>query len=253
MLTLGAASMGAALATGIAASGHCLAMCGGVAGALATRGGATSTAARIRSSLTYNLARIGSYAIAGTAVGGLGGGMLRALDITLLATLFRILAGAIMVAAAGRLLFGWRVLEPLEGAGAALWHRLAPHARRSNAARGGTADALRLGLIWGLLPCGMSYSMLLLAATTGSAAAGAGTMAAFGIGTLPVMITATAAFSRLTGRPASRAAVSRIAGALLLLFGLWTVTGAVAGRHARHDAQHFPSSAGTTVGPHHHH
>jgi len=251
-LTLEAAGIGAACAAGIAASGHCLAMCGGVAGALATRGGAAAGAARLRNSVTYNVARIGSYAIAGTAVGGLGGGVLRTLDITFLATLFRVLAGGIMVAAAGRLLFGWRVLEPLESAGAALWRRWAPHVLRGRGT-GGTADAVRLGLAWGMLPCGMSYSMLLLAATTGSAAGGAGTMAAFGVGTLPMMISATAAFSRVAGRPVSRPNISRVAGTLLLLFGLWTLTSPLTPQHAQHDVHQESSAIREAAGTHHHH
>jgi sulfite exporter TauE/SafE len=84
-----------------------------------------------------------------------------------------------------------------------------------------------LGLAWGWLPCGMTYSMLLLAATTASATAGAGVMLAFGLGTLPSMVTATVAFERIARALASRAAFRNVAGTLLLTFGLWTAGNAL--------------------------
>jgi sulfite exporter TauE/SafE len=45
-----------------------------------------------------------------------------------------------------------------------------------------------VGLALGLLPCGMIYAALLVAATTGHALAGAAAMALFGLGTLPGLV-----------------------------------------------------------------
>jgi sulfite exporter TauE/SafE len=47
-------------------------------------------------------------------------------------------------------------------------------------------------------------------------------MVAFGIGTLPSMVTATVAFDRIARGLSRRASLRRIAGVLLLAFGLWT-------------------------------
>lgn len=44
------------------------------------------------------------------------------------------------------------------------------------------------GLLWGLLPCGMIFSALLMAAIAGSPLQGALYMLAFGLGTLPALI-----------------------------------------------------------------
>ena len=44
------------------------------------------------------------------------------------------------------------------------------------------------GLIWGWLPCGLVYFVLLWALTAGNAVEGALTMLAFGIGTLPTLL-----------------------------------------------------------------
>ena len=80
--------------------------------------------------------------------------------------------------------------------------------------------ALGLGLLWGWLPCGLVYSVLLLAATTASPIHGGLIMIVFGIGTMPAMI--------MTGLSASRLAqfMSRKrlgAGLLIVLIGLLTL------------------------------
>jgi len=229
----GALSLGAAFVAGLAASGHCIGMCGGIAGALALRRPDAGPGGRLLLGLAYNLARIASYAVAGALAGLLGRTLLKAVDVAPLSTALRVVAGLIMLAAASRLLFGWRLLDPLESAGAGLWRRIAPWASRRSRS-GGLGGALALGLAWGWLPCGMTYSMLLLAATSASAPVGAGVMLAFGAGTLPSMVTATVAFERIARALSARATLRHVAGALLLGFGLWTAGNALwhAARHA---------------------
>jgi sulfite exporter TauE/SafE len=218
-------------------------MCGGIAGALALRGQQSGTGSRVGLALAYNLARITSYAVAGGVAGLLGHTLLNAVDVKPLSVALRVIAGLIMLAAAGRLLFGWRFLDPIESAGSGLWRRIAPWAGRQGRS-GGIGGAVGLGLAWGWLPCGMTYSMLLLAATTASAATGAAVMLAFGLGTLPSMVTATLAFDRMARGLSRRASLRAIAGALLLAFGLWTagqaLYGAVAGggAHGGHGGGH---------------
>jgi sulfite exporter TauE/SafE len=243
----GAVSLAAALAAGVAASGHCIGMCGGIAGALAMREAGTGRGRRLATALGYNLSRILSYAVAGAIAGLLGRTLLRAVDIAPLSIAFRVVAGLIMLAAAARLLFGWRLLDPLEAAGSRLWRRIAPWAGRRG--RGsGIGAAVTLGLAWGWLPCGMTYSMLLLAATTASAAHGAAVMLAFGAGTLPSMVTATVAFERFARALSSRATLRNAAGVLLLGFGLWT-----AGNALYHGARHGQHTSGDSPPAHSEH
>ena len=255
-----ALSLGAALVAGLAASGHCIGMCGGIAGALAMRSRDSTTGTRVGYAFAYNLSRIASYAVAGGLAGLLGRTLLKAVDVAPLSLAFRVFAGLIMLAAAGKLLFGWRFLDPVEAAGSGLWRRIAPWASRQGRA-GGIGGAIGLGLAWGWLPCGMTYSMLLLAATTASAATGAAVMIAFGLGTLPSMVTATVAFDRIARGLSQRASLRRIAGALLLAFGLWTAGYALYhafghGGHAGHTpAQSQPAAPGGEAMPpgHEHH
>ncbi len=234
-------NLGAALLAGLAASGHCAAMCGGISGALAMRDREAGTAARVANVLAYNLSRVTSYAVAGAIAGLLGGALLRAIDVRALSVAIRVLSGLIMVAAAGRLLFGWRLLDPLEAAGSGLWRRIAPMAGAQRR-HGGLRAAIGLGLAWGWLPCGMTYSMLLLAATSASAPLGAAVMLAFGAGTLPSMTTAGLAFDRVARLLSTRLSLKRVAGLLLLLFGLWTAGYAIhqltsgPAAHAHHHA-----------------
>jgi hypothetical protein len=236
-LETGSLSVAAAAVAGLAASGHCLGMCGGIAGALAMRRPQASFGTKLGFALAYNLSRIASYAVAGSLAGLLGRTLLAAVDVAPLSIAFRVVAGLIMLAAAARLMFGWRLLDPLEQAGSGLWRRVAPWAGRQGRA-GGLGGAVGLGLTWGWLPCGMTYSMLLLAATTASATTGAAVMLAFGLGTLPSMVTATVAFERVARALSTRASLRNVAGALLLAFGLWTAGNALwhGARHASHGA-----------------
>jgi len=251
VLDVGSLSLGAALIAGLAGSGHCLTMCGGIAGALAMRNSTSERAgSRLALAMAYNVARVASYMVAGALAGLLGQTLLRSVNVAPLSIALRVLAGAIMVAAAGRLLFGWRLLDPLEAAGAGLWRRVLP-ARGRIAQRQGLSGAIGLGLAWGWLPCGLTYSMLLLAATTASAPSGALVMAAFGVGTLPAMVSATVAFERAAKLLARRATLRNAAGSLLLAFGAWTAGSALyhALAHGAH-AGHTPGSMDTASDPH---
>ena len=222
----GALSLGAALLAGLAGSGHCLGMCGGIAGALAMRRPQAGFGTKLGYALAYNLSRITSYALAGALAGLLGRTLLAAVDVKPMSIAFRVVAGAIMIAAALQLVLGWRLLGPLESAGSGLWRRVAPWAGKQGQSSG-IGGAIGLGLTWGWLPCGMTYSMLLLSATTASAAWGAAVMLAFGLGTLPSMVTATVAFERIARALSSRATLRNVAGALLLAFGLYTAGNAL--------------------------
>ncbi|MEO1574459.1 MAG: sulfite exporter TauE/SafE family protein [Pseudomonadota bacterium] len=208
----------AALATGFMASGHCVGMCGPMA-ALGTGAGAASTPQRrIGRALAYNAARLLSYATVGALFGGLGHALGSAADIAQWSVVLRIGLGALMLIIGLRLLLARRRTSILERAGGRVWRRLAPLTRGLDPA-GRTRDLFVLGLLWGYLPCGMVYSMLAVAALSGTAAHGALTMLAFGVGTLPAMVGLSLAGSRLAflRRPGAR----RGFGAILMLSGLW--------------------------------
>lgn len=80
--------------------------------------------------------------------------------------------------------------------------------------------ASRAGLLWGWLPCGLTTSMVVTAAVSGSASSGGLWMLAFGLGTIPALWAASMAGSRLAAVIANDG--FRLAmGWLMIFFGLW--------------------------------
>jgi sulfite exporter TauE/SafE len=125
------------------------------------------------------------------------------------------------------------VLAWIERLGARFWKLVQPIVRQA-ATRRGPGRSLLIGLLWGWLPCGLVYSVLLLAALSGSAARGAGIMLAFGLGTMPVMLTSSAFAARL-GHWTRRHGARQISGALLLVFGFWLAWSALPTGHQHHE------------------
>lgn len=214
----------AALAMGFLGSAHCVGMCGGIAAALSAAAPA-GAGTPVRRSLAYNAGRIASYTLVG-ALAGLFGATLAGLAGTTGMLVLRSLA-ALLIVAVGLYLAGWsRLVGRIETAGAALWRRLGPVARRLRTSSSPIA-AFSFGMMWGWLPCGLLYSALAIAAASGSWTEGALSMAAFGLGTLP----ATLSIGLVAGRGASllRSHAARAAcGVLVIVFGAWTMVGAVA-------------------------
>ena len=208
----------AALAAGTLGSAHCAAMCGGIA----TGFSAVSASQGWLPALQVNLGRVGGYVVAGALVGGLGGGLLRVLRIEWLALGLRMAAGGVLVLVALRLFDRRGRFDFLARPGAKLWSQLKPLQRALLPADKGWRR-FALGMLWGWLPCGLSLSLLTAAWLQGNARDAALTMAAFGLGTLPVMLPLTWSGARLSGwlqRPGWR----RAAAGVVLLAGLLTLS-----------------------------
>lgn len=204
----------AALLAGFMASGHCVGMCG----PMAALGASGLQQNRIRRAVAYNVARLLSYVTVGALFGGLGLVLGSAAGIATWSYFLRVALGAIMLMIGLRLLLARRGTSAFERAGGAVWRRLAPLTQHLDPANR-TRDLFALGFLWGFLPCGMVYSMLAVAALSGSAVNGAFTMLAFGVGTLPSMIGLSLAGVRLGALRSQKA--TRALGAALMLSGLW--------------------------------
>jgi len=206
---------------GLLGSGHCFGMCGGIAGSLGAMGGAGGRAAALGSALLFNGGRLVGYGLLGGLAALLLGGAGEMLAVPMWGRWLRLLT-ALMIALIGlRYLFGWRALDWLEKAGGGVWARVSPLAARA-AAMPGWTGRLVLGLCWGLLPCGLVYTLLLTAAATGAFGSGALTMLAFGAGTLPAMLGLTLASPLLSAFLADRW-TRRLIGLALVLLAVWAV------------------------------
>jgi hypothetical protein len=102
--------------------------------------------------------------------------------------------------------------------GQVLWRQLQPLIRKLLPVQR-TSQAIALGGLWGWVPCGMVYSVLMTALLSGSATRGALVMLAFGLGTLPLLFTMGLAGASI--QPLlQRSSVRRIAGLVVLSFGV---------------------------------
>jgi uncharacterized protein len=206
--------LGSALLMGLLGGTHCVVMCGGIVGVFSS----TAATRDPRRLLLYNVGRIASYTFAGALAGGLGELVAKVDVVYGLALGLRVLACLLMLGAGLYLAGALPAFSKLEKLGAPLWLRLEPFARRA-ITRPSAAGALLVGALWGWLPCGLVYAALGLAVTTGSASAGALSMAAFGAGTLPTLL-AMGWIAGRVARLARRAGVRRAAGLAIVGFGL---------------------------------
>ena len=206
---------------GLLGGTHCIGMCGGIVSAL------TVQTVRLPGEkrrdwplhLAYNLGRIGSYTLAGAAMGAIGTvGMLFNDILPIQLALY--VAANLMLVALGLYLTGFtRALAGVERLGQRLWTRIQPLTRRFLPART-VAQAFPLGLLWGFLPCGLVYSVLATALVTGAPERGAALMLAFGLGTLPNLMLAGLILKRLRDVVRNQA-VRTGSGLMVLAFGVY--------------------------------
>ncbi len=165
---------------GLLGSLHCLGMCGPIAIAL-PRGGA----GRIRyvtGRVAYNVGRVVTYTILGLAFGVVG----QRFALAGLQQGLSIFAGVVLLVG---LFFGKFFAGKMPAAGPV--YRLVGQLKRALGSRlqnRSGSSLLVIGLLNGLLPCGLVYAALAPAAATGSAFGGAAYMALFGLGTFPMML-----------------------------------------------------------------
>jgi sulfite exporter TauE/SafE len=96
------------------------------------------------------------------------------------------------------LLLLWRGEQPiwLEGFGRSIWRRMQALTSHLKLRNGG---AVLLGVLWALMPCGLLYGALLVAALSNSPLEGAGVMALFALGSAVVLTIGPLVWLRLRG------------------------------------------------------
>ncbi len=210
-------SVFAVLMVGLLGGVHCLGMCGSIVGILTTQ--LPKAGARWPFHLAYNAGRITSYALAGLVVGAIGhAGMVFRDVIPVQFLLFGL--SSVMLIALGFYLAGiWNVVRHIERVGSGIWKRLQPLTRSLLPVTTPLRAGL-LGMLWGWLPCGLVYSVLVTALASGRAESGALIMLAFGLGTLPNLLAVGLFWDRCRHWVQSPK-VRLAAGLLVLSFGLY--------------------------------
>lgn len=248
-MTLDFISLTTAFLLGLMSSAHCIGMCGGIMGALSMAIPQERRASRWWILFSYNIGRIFSYAIIGLLLGGLveqlvsGGGL----------TYLRWLAGLLLIAMGLYLADWWKGLLHLEKMGRYLWAYIQPLGKNLMPMNS-TPKALVLGFIWGWLPCGLVYSALAYAVSSGSGLESASLMLAFGLGTLP-SVWLSGVLAQELNRWLRIKQLRWTMALLIILFGVWTLWGGGAFQqgHHHHHSVGISQAEDTEMQDHDHH
>lgn len=206
----------AAFLTGLLGGTHCVGMCGGIVAAMSFQGGGRQP---FSFHLGYSAGRIASYAALGALAGLIGSAAF------LSDSLFPLQRGLYVLAQVVLILLGLYLaglnqsIRVLEKAGGVVWRRVQPLLAKVMPVRN-LGQAVAAGALWGWLPCGLVYSVLVMALSAGGAIEGAALLLAFGLGTLPNLLLMGWAAESL--RAFTRQVwVKRGAGAAVAAMGCW--------------------------------
>ncbi len=221
-------TLAVAFVTGVISSfGHCLGMCGGIVAIYSARQSAQPTqpgekprlTARIASFMPLHIGRITTYILFGGLIGFAGSLLDQASGVMGWQGAFSILVGIAMLLVSLSLM---GILPPLEMALASMMGSNSPMGKmRSLFGKHSFFSTLALGLLWGFLPCGLVFAMLVVSARTQTAWGGALTMLAFGLGTIPTLLGFGLAANLLS--PKLRGRLQILSGVLILVFAIQTI------------------------------
>jgi len=196
--------------------GHCSGMCGPLVAGMSLAVSNEEPRHGLASLAFYNLGRILTYSLLGGLMGLVGSFLNVAGQLVHLQNLALYASGAFMILM-GLDIAGISTLLPFLEKRAGAVTRLASRLGRPRS----PLAFLPLGLALGLLPCGLSYTIMMAAAGTTSASKGALTLLVFGLGTLPAMTTVGAVALLFGGR--MRGWLYRAGGVLVALSGIYFI------------------------------
>ncbi|MEZ6060814.1 MAG: sulfite exporter TauE/SafE family protein [Planctomycetaceae bacterium] len=201
--------------SGVLGSAHCIGMCGAISAMM--NAGTTGIRGALARQLLWSGGRVFTYVFLGltAAFAGVRFSATQENAVPLQAA-FAVIAGLLLIVQ-GLHAAGWLRWRVRRSASPCLTAKLF-----SQFLQGGSASAVLVaGVLTGFLPCGLVYSFLALAASTGSLLHGSLVMLAFGAGTIPVMLLTGTGLS--VASLATRRRLTRLAAACVLATGLLTV------------------------------
>lgn len=182
-----------AILLGLMGAGHCAVMCGPTTIALVTR-----TTHKPKQPLAAHLGRIVTYSLLGAVMAFSSREISLLLRARYLQAAWLILPNFLLLLTAIYLMGFDFAYAPIEGLGKRFWRFIEPLRSWVLKQGGITGDFLR-GSVWGMLPCGLIYSALSLAALTSTPFDGALIMFAFGASTVPILLALGLVSSRAIG------------------------------------------------------
>jgi uncharacterized protein len=204
-------------AIGLLAGFHCVGMCGGIVASFSANNDSAQAEMRLRikTQIQYNAGRLISYSAVGAFLGGLGSvaqpsASLRG-AIMIFAALFMVILGL-------RQAFGIRLGDKIFSLAPSFGGRAIFRFRNTLKNKG----PLAIGLVTGLMPCGPLQAMQIYALGTGSATAGALSMAVYALGTMPVLFSFGTVISSLSREKSGKIAAA--SGYLVLFLAAMMLT-----------------------------
>ncbi len=199
--------------------GHCIGMCGGIVIAYTSAKIDPKSSKTMQSiaHLIYSLGRVTTYTAMGAIFGAIGGVLsfngIAIATLTIIAGIFMILAGLSLI---GKLKF----LTILEHSFAKTsWYQ---KIFREVISSKSLTSFYILGLINGLLPCGLVYFFAVTAASTGSPLWGAFVMLVFGLSTIPSLF-ALGIFAGIFTKSSIRKTAMSLASIIVIAYGIYTI------------------------------
>ncbi len=199
--------------------GHCIGMCGGIVIAYSgtkidQKWGKTKQAI---SHLFYSFGRITTYMTLGAIFGYLGG--VASFNNTANGVMW-IVVGVAMIFAGLSLLGKTKFLVMIEHSlSKSIWYQQSFKALLRNQS---LLSFYLLGMLNGLLPCGLVYSFAIIATSTGSVFSGALVMFVFGISTIPALFS-LGFFVGIFNQSSFRNIMIRLSAIAVILYGLFTI------------------------------
>ena len=197
--------------------GHCISMCGPIVATYTLSGSSSySPAGRVFPHLFYNTGRITTYMFIGALMGLTGSFINVAGRISGFQDAVAIIAGLIMVFMGLKISGILGRLSWLEG-----HNNLILRAGKELLHDKSLWKYYPLGALFGFLPCGLSYTVLIAAAGTGDPLSGMLLMLFFGIGTLPALLVFGMAASYIGIK--LRGMLFKTAGGVVIVTGIYFV------------------------------
>jgi sulfite exporter TauE/SafE len=199
--------------------GHCIGMCGGIVVAYSSSkiDQKSSYLRQTSSHLSYNFGRVTTYAMLGALFGYVG--QVLAFTPTTKGILF-IFTGILMILAGLSLLGNIKFLNSAEwSVSKYAWYQNSfKKLMRSQS----YASFYLLGMLNGIIPCGLVYSFAIFAASTATPWGGAVVMATFGLATIPALFF-LGFITKFLQKGNLRSTMMKLAALLVIVYGSMTL------------------------------
>lgn len=199
--------------------GHCIGMCGGIVVAYSSSkiDQRSSYLQQTASHLSYNFGRVTTYTLLGAVFGYVG--QVVAFTPTTKGFLF-LFTGILMILAGLSLIGNIKFLNSAEWSiSKYAWYQKSFRKLMSTSSY---SSFYLLGMLNGIIPCGLVYSFAIFAASTADPISGALVMATFGLATIPALFF-LGFITKLLQKGSLRSIMMRLAALLVILYGVITL------------------------------